>query len=175
MYRGHSRKNLLGIFKSKIFVDFSLLYCLRRRYEMKKPLTMSHISAPQKNKKIDPLVVESQIDVVGAPEATRPMLVMRMPTSESTFMPENVFTLSLFLSERDSSSFRVVKTEKIQTKVVSKLIFFIFLRKSMIEQTRKRKKRIDMIVSAVIFQNQKVYSMRLGVYTLTNLKGNYIY
>jgi len=36
-----------------------------------------------------------------------------MPTSESTLMPEKVFTLSLFLSDRDSSSFRVVKTEKI--------------------------------------------------------------
>ena len=59
------------------------------------------------------------MDVVGAYETSLPILVRSMAIRDITLIPENVLTLSLFLSDLDSSSLKVVKIENISIILVS--------------------------------------------------------
>jgi len=73
-----------------------------------------------------------------------------IPISDRAFNPENDFTLSLFLYDLDSKRLNVVKIENISVILVSRLIFFIFFKQSIVEQTMNSKIRIEIIVITVI-------------------------
>ena len=92
-----------------------------------------------------------------------------MPISDNAFNPENVLTLSLFLYDLDSKRLKVVKIENISVILVSRLIFFIFLRQSIVEHTKNNRIRIEIIVITVISWALSVYYIKLGVYILISL------
>jgi len=73
-----------------------------------------------------------------------------IPISDRAFNPENDFTLSLFLYDLDSKRLNVVKIENISVILVSRLIFFVFFKQSIVEQTMNSKIRIEIIVITVI-------------------------
>ena len=79
--------------------------------------------------------------MVGAKKAFVPILVRAIATKDIAFTPENTLTLSLFLSDLDSSSRMMVKTENISMNFMQ--CFFFLISRSTIEQPRNSSKRME--------------------------------